>query len=83
MSRQSDARAREIVRDAVLASIALVARDVNEVDVPPAVLIEGADTAIVAQLLAAMVGTLLGATLEDGGRQLLVRISRRVVEDAE
>lgn len=81
MTDPTEEQARAKVREAVLASVALVARDVNEVDVAPSVLIEGADAAIVAQVLASMVSTLLTVTLGEDSRQLLVRVSRRAVED--
>lgn len=75
-------RARRIVRDAVSASVALVTREVEGVnEVAPAVLIEGADVQVVAQVLAAMVGTLLSVTLPDGGRTLLVRIGLQAASE--
>lgn len=83
MTDPAEVSARAVVRQAVLASVALVNRDVNAIDVPPRVLIEGADPAIVAQVLSAMVGTLLEATLPGGAQQLLVRISRRALEGDE
>lgn len=67
-------QARARVRQAVQATVSLIAREVDEVNIAPAILIEGVDTEIVAQLLAAMMASVLGATLPDSGRTLLVRI---------
>jgi hypothetical protein len=71
---------RDTARDVILASIAMLARDIEQVDVPPAVLLEGTDAALVAQSLAAIVAAVFSVTLPDGGRQLLVRLSRQAVE---
>ncbi|MBR7832482.1 hypothetical protein KDL01_04390 [Actinospica durhamensis] len=83
MTDPAEANARAVVRDAVLASVALVNRNVNDLDIEPQILIQGVDTAIAAQLLAAMVGALLELTLADGAQQLLVQISRRAIEATE
>lgn len=69
--------AEDAARDVVLASIALVTRDVERA----AVLVEGTDARLVAEVLAAVVGTLFDVTLPDGGRQLLVRLARCAAED--
>lgn len=76
-------QARTVVREAVLVSVALVARNLDQLDVPPQVLIEGADVELVAQILANMLSATLGAVLPDSGRQLLVRVSRSAVEDLD
>lgn len=79
----TDAReqaAEAIVREAVLASVALVKRDVDKIDVPAPLLLEGTDPGLVSEVLARIVSVLLDATLPDGGRQLLVTVSRRIVE---
>jgi hypothetical protein len=69
------------VRDAILASIALVIRDVDLVDVPPAVLLEGSDPELVARVLAGMLGAVLTVTLGKNGRQVLEQVARHAVED--
>ena len=68
------------VRGAVSASVALITRDVEAFDVPPSLLLEGTDAALVAEVLASLVSTLLGEVLADRGRQLLVRLGRIAAE---
>ena len=73
---------QDAARDVILASVAMVARDIGDVDVPASVLIEGVDASLVAQTLAAIVAAVFGATLPDGGRQLLIRLSTEAVASA-
>ena len=80
MSEDRQEAAEAAVRDAFLASVALISRDVQQVDVPAQLLIEGVDADLVCQTLAGIVATLLKVTLPDGGQQLLVTVSRRIVE---
>jgi hypothetical protein len=81
VTERREEAAETIVRDALLCSIALVTRDVEQFDVAPAVLLEGADATLVAQVLAMIAATALGELLPgDGGRHLLIRIGRQAVE---
>jgi hypothetical protein len=75
------AAAEVAVREAVLVSVALVAKNQQQVDIPAAVLLEGAEVDLVSEVLARIVSALLTVVLpEDGGRQLLIRIGRQAVE---
>jgi hypothetical protein len=71
----------EQARESVLASIALIANDVQGLALPAAVLLEGLDAGLVAQVLARVVAVMLEVTMADGGQQLLVRLSRQAVEE--
>lgn len=72
--------AEAAVREAVLVSVALVAKNQQRLDVPASLLLEGTDADLVCQVLACMTSALLEAVLPDGGRQLLVTVSRQAVE---
>lgn len=77
---ESVAAAEAAAREAFLASVALISRDVQQLDVPAQLLIEGVDSDLVCLTLANIVATLLKATLpEDGVRQVLVKVSRQIV----
>lgn len=80
---EAERQARVRVQRAIQATVSLVTREVDAVDVAPAVLVEGVEVQLVAQLLAAMTATLLDATLPDGGRQLLIRIGLQAANDPE
>lgn len=71
----------EAVRGAVSASVALITRSMQKVDVQPAVLLEGTDPELVAQVLAVMSAVLLESLLPDEtGRQVLIRVARRAAD---
>lgn len=80
-AEDSQRDADEAVRSAVSASVALITRSTEKVDVPPTILLEGADPQLVAQVLAVMASILLENLLpDDSGRRLLIRIGRRAAE---
>lgn len=75
----AERQARAQMREAVLASVALVSRSRDNLEVPASVLLEGTDAALTAQVLAAICSALLETVLTDGGRQLLVKVGRDAV----
>jgi hypothetical protein len=62
------------VREAFAASVALMMREVESVDVDPAALLADVEPELVARVLAALMATILGVTMGDGGRRLLGQI---------
>lgn len=71
----------EAVRGAVSASVALITRNMEKIDVQPAVLLEGTDPELVAQVLAVMSAVLLESLLPDEtGRHVLIRVARRAAD---
>lgn len=76
-------QARVVVGEALRCTVALVTARTEGLEVPPALLLEGSDPALVCQFLATMCTAMLDATQPDGGRALLVRIGRIAAEDPE
>ena len=76
-------QARTRARQALQASVSLVAREVGGVDIAPRLLIEGVDVAITAQFLAALTAELLKLTLPDSGQELLIRIGLHAANEPE
>jgi hypothetical protein len=71
------------VREAFAASVALMMREVESVDVDPAALLADVEPELVARVLAALMATIFRVTMADGGRRLLEQFGMHAATDDE